>query len=153
MKALFISACLVAVIASQASAQFFNASHVPLECKLVVQNLYPKATGIQWTKQQEGYEAAFLLHHKPHFILFDLQGAFVAEVAVLSPKALPRRIRKHLHDTYKSFRLEDALMLTTSNGDIRYETQIAAAEEEFKLIFNNSGYIIEVMPLTSEVAE
>lgn len=141
------------MIATHACAQFFNTSHVPLECKLAVQNLYPKVTGIQWTKEREGYEAAFMLHHKPHFILFDLQGAYVAEVSVLSPRSLPKRIRKHIRDTYKSFRLEDALMLTTSNGEIRYETQIADAEEEYKLIFNDSGYIIEVMPLNSVVAE
>src|ERR1700755_2735423 len=95
VKALLISACLVA--GTYCQAQFFNASHVPKESKIILAELHPKLTSeVTWTKEPEGYEAAFQLHNKAHFVLFDFQGNYLAEASEISKRSLPKKIRKHL---------------------------------------------------------
>jgi hypothetical protein len=153
LKILLMSVCLLTAATTAGFSQFFNASHVPTEAKVSFEIMYPNASEVIWSKQNEGYQVAFTVHHKPRFLLFNVTGGFLVEVSIIKKSALPRRIRQHLRETYGTFRLEDAVMLTNAKGIVRYETQIIHEAEEYNLVFNDSGYVLEVVPLHVAQAE
>jgi hypothetical protein len=136
------------------SAQFFNASHVPTESKIILADLHPRlGSKVTWSQEPEGYQAAFVLRNKPHFVLFDFQGNYIAEASSINKRTLPKRIRKHLRETYKAFRIQQTIVIRSSSGDMLYEARVTHGTEDYKLIFNDSGYILEVLPLPVSITE
>ncbi len=111
------------------------------------------AADVTWSKEPEGYQAFFLLHSKPHYVLFDFQGNYVAEASSIKKGALPKRVRKHLRETYHAFRIQQSLVIKSNTGGLLYEARVTHGTEDYKLIFNDSGYILEVVPLPMTVTE
>jgi hypothetical protein len=142
------------LVGATCSAQFFNASHVPTESKIILADLHPHlGSKVTWTQEPEGYQAAFVLHNKPHYVLFDFQGDYRAEASTISKRSLPKRIRKHLHETYRAFRIQQTIVIKSSSGAMLYEARVTHGVEDYKLIFNDSGYILEVLPLPVSITE
>jgi len=152
VKVLLISICL-ATVPLGARGQFFNYSHVPKEARIVFHDLYPNAADVDWVKAPEGYEAGFVFHKRQRFVLFSSDGKYLGEISEIGKKSLPKRIRKHLRETYAGFRMENAAIIKTIAGEVRYEMQIGHAGEEYKLVFNDSGYVLEVLPIPLALAE
>src|SRR5882757_1793441 len=129
VKALLIPACMIIGTCSQ--AQFFNASHVPTESKIILAGLHPNlGSQVSWTKEPEGYEASFMLHNKAHYVLFDFQGSFIAEASVINRRSLPKRVRRHLRKTYHTFHIEQSVVIKSSGGDLQYQARVSRGEEE-----------------------
>ncbi len=142
------------IVLGSCQAQFFNASHVPKESKIILSDLHPKlGSNVTWTKEPEGYQASFLIHNKAHYVLFDFQGNYVAEASTITKRALPKKVRKHLREAYRTFRIEQSVVIVSSSGDLVYETTLASKTEEYKLIFSDSGYVLEVLPLPAILTE
>ncbi|HWA35882.1 MAG TPA: hypothetical protein VG737_17185 [Cyclobacteriaceae bacterium] len=127
---------------------------MPTESKIILADLHPHlGSEVTWTQEPEGYQAAFVLRNKPHYVLFDFQGNYMAEASTISKKSLPKRIRKHLRETYRAFRIQQSIVIKSSSGDLLYETRVTRGAEDYKLIFNDSGYILSVLPLPVSITE
>ena len=133
--------------------QFFNASHVPTESKVILEQLYPKVKHVTWTKEETGFEAGFVKGKTLHFVLFDLQGNYLGQFSSIRAKALPKLARQHLRETYASFEVEMAMIVETNTGQTRYDVQIGRGDEQYKLLFTEAGYVLEVMPLAVALSE
>ncbi len=153
MKTSIYSVALILFLVNTADAQLFNSSHVPEAAKVSFHQQYPKAKHIIWTKDDQGYQAQFDLHHRTFYVLYDAGGNSIAEIIQISKDKLPRRAKKQLRNNYTSYAIENTIKIISNDGKVTYGTHIGGVEEGFDLVFNSSGFIVSVVPEAADGSE
>ncbi len=134
MKTTMLIASLSFFLILSSQAQLFNSSHVPEAVKVVFHQQYPKGKHISWSKENDTYLAGFTSHHKKYYVIYDTDGAPLAEIVEIHKVNLPRRARKQLHDNYTSYAIENVIKIK-SEGKVTYGTHIGSVEEALDVVF------------------
>lgn len=143
----------IALLASTSSfAQFFNSSHVPEGIKENLKKQFPHARKLEWSKEQNIYQAEFESDHKRIYVVYEPDGNQIAEIIEIHKAKLPRNIKRTLRKDYGQFGFVGANIILT--GDKKgFEAEVAKAEEAYNLVFNESGWLMSVEPVAPPTDE
>jgi len=137
---------LLVLLATSASAQFFNSSHVPEGIKENLKGQFPHARKLEWSKESGAFQASFNSHHKRIYVLYNVDGTEIAQITEIHKAKLPHNVRKTLRKNYNTFNLIGANVIQTRN-EKGFEAEVMKAQEAYNLIFNERGWLMSVEPV------
>ena len=120
-----------------ASASFAQ-KEVPTTAKTAFTKAFPNATKVKWDKENNDFEANFVLNGKEMSAVYDSNGILMETEEAIKISELPDGVadyvRKHYHDTI----VKEASKITKANGEINYEAEIKGKD----VLFDSSGKFI-----------
>jgi hypothetical protein len=138
-------------IGTYAFAQFFNSSHVPQIIKENFKEHFPHTRKLVWKKEEGGYRAAFDLHHKRMYVLYEQDGTEVGQAMEIHKAKLPHNIRKTLRKNYNTFQLVGAAKIQ-SGKEKGFEMEVVKGKEAYDLVFNENGWLVSIDPILASTA-
>ncbi len=132
-------------IAVSVQAQKIKEQDVPAPVRQEFKRLYPNAALDKW-EMEEGnlYEAEFKLGKEEKEALFDKEGKLVkTEVKLASIQDLPILVLERLKKEFPGYRYEEPEKAETADGKILYEVEAEKGNEEYELLFDDKGTLIE----------
>lgn len=126
---------------STAFAQKLKDSEVPVAVRNSFQKQYPKATEVQWDRENGNYEASFDLSKVDNSVLLDATGKVLETEVEIEISQLPAGIIDYVKAHYKNMTVKEAAKIADATGVITYEVEIKGMD----LIFDRAGkFLIEI---------
>jgi len=105
-----------------------------------INQLYPRATSIQWEMEKENFEAEFLLDGREVEILFSPSGTVIAEDKEVLVSELPESVMRSFNKEYSRFKITQAFLLWT-NEHVQYKLIASSVKDRIHLWIDDSGTI------------
>ncbi len=134
---------LCAVFASIAvNAQTVAAAQVPSAVKKAVMMKYPKASGVQWEKQQANYEAQFMLGNNWTTAAFNAAGQWLQTSSFLEATALPASITASINKEVPGAEILSATSVDKAKGGKIFMVQAATEIDTYDFTYNADGSMV-----------
>ncbi len=131
MKNVLFSLLFLFCIA-QLNAQRISTEKVPAAVKTAFQKAFPKATDIDWEKENNAFEAEFELETGEEITaVFSPEGVLLEIEQEMTVSTLPQPVL----DALKGKRIKEASKITKADGAIVYEAEVKRKD----LLFDASG--------------
>ena len=135
-------------------AQDIKTSVVPEAVKQSFSKLYPKATDVEWEKEEGNYEAQFKHNKEKTDVLFTAAGKHIqTETKLASASELPAAIANTLKKDFSGYEVEETEKVMTAEGKQLYKVKAEMKEKEYELLFDASGVLLKKTEEPSEKKE
>ncbi|MDB5258179.1 MAG: hypothetical protein JWM14_2874 [Chitinophagaceae bacterium] len=141
MKKLLIIA-IPLLTAFSSCAQEIPQSSVPSVVVNAFQQKFPKASGIEWEKKGDLYEAEFDLKFEDHKVLIDGTGKIVKHKEEINAADLPAVVKETIKKGFSTYKIDDADRIETQ-GLVIYKVELENSKEDKKIYIGEDGKIID----------
>jgi uncharacterized membrane protein YkoI len=126
-----------------AYAQKIKEAEVPAAVKDGFKKQYPNAKVSEWEKEGANFEAEFKHNKVETSVVIDATGSILETEVEIAVKELPAAATEYITKNYAGYKVEEAVKITDSKGNISYEAEVEKGKEEFDLIFDSKGGFIK----------
>ncbi len=141
MKTIKILAIAI-LLTGVASAQDVPQSQVPSVVVNSFKKEFPKASDVEWEKQNDQYNVEFEIGFFTDYkAWFDPTGKMIKYTEEIWNSKLPETIKNTIKTQYKGYRIDEAKKIT-ENMVVTYSVEIEKGNDELKLVFSNDGKLI-----------
>lgn len=140
MKTIGIFALLAWLVSFQAGAQDISKQQVPAVILNNFQKSFPKATDIEWKKQNDLYKVEFEIGfwNDDRSAWYTTEGDLIRFKEDIAKKDLPAAVLAAIEKDYKNYWVKDAERITEKNKKT-YKVELRSFTEEWNIIFDESG--------------
>lgn len=132
-------------VTSIASAQDLSSSDIPEPVLKAFSNENSNASNVEWEKDRENYKVEFFTRLVEHEIWYSETGEVVKKVNEMDPEELPDAVTEAINLRYEGFNMDEVEM-TWENDETTYKVELANGKEEWKLIVDAEGNILQELP-------
>ncbi len=134
-----------ALIATEAmNAQDMKTSEVPKSFTDGLLEIYPKATDIEWEKNDPDYKVEFELGRMEHEVWFSKNGNTVRVQKEITKSQLPKALMDIINRDYPNYKI-DAVESNEKDGRTTYEVEFEKGwNEELKITFTVDGKVLNI---------
>ena len=136
-KIIFIS--IAAIIGFSACGQKLKKEDVPSVVTAKFKTLYPIIEDVNWSKENNIYEAEFDLNKVETSASFDVKGNLVETETEIAVANLPATITKYLEKNLPGEKIKEASKITDSKGVITFEAEVNNVD----YVFDKDGNFIK----------
>jgi uncharacterized protein with ATP-grasp and redox domains len=147
MKTILVALAMMLAI-TQGNAQKISAKDVPANVKSSLEKNYA-VKDVDWDKEGTNYEASFEQNGKDISLLFDASGAVLVTETEIKKDELPQSVLDTLTKDFAAYKIEETAKIET-NGKISYEVEVEKGKQNFDLIFDVNGKLLEKLPKKEE---
>ena len=138
MKYLLLLTVFFPVFSFVSCSQDIPANEVPSVVINALKAKFPEATGIDWEKKQDLYEAEFDFGKTEFSVLIDSNGKLILHKQDIKKRDLPTNITSVLNSNYKKFRIDDVEKLE-KDGITYYQAELKGNGKVARLVFSAEG--------------
>jgi len=120
-----------------------KAADIPAVVKKSLQEKYPEAIKIKWTREGAGYEADFDFKDSEISVTLDPQGQIIETEQEIEFSALSDAIRVYMQKNFSGKKIKETTTITDSKGTINFEVAV----KKIDLIFDKSGALLKKITL------
>ena len=143
MKYLVLMIALSIAFFLQSWEQKMDDNNPPEKVKTVFSKQFPEAKKVEWEQVNEReWEAEFRMDGKEYSANFSTDGQWMETEFEIKKSDIPENIKTILAVNFKDYEIGKAEITETSSGKF-YEFEIEQGEQEFEVIFDAQGNIIE----------
>ncbi len=141
MKKLLVllSGLLLGIV--MAHAQNIPQAQVPSVVLNAFKKEFPKASDIEWELKGEDYEVEFEIGFTDHEVTLDKTGKIIKHKHDIKQADLPQAIASAIAKDYAGYRASD-FSKTISNGTTTYKLDLKKGQDEWEIVFDESGKIL-----------
>ncbi|WP_316809098.1 hypothetical protein [Pedobacter agri] len=132
MKKISYVIALLIIVTTAIKAQKLNTNKVPFAVKSAFSKTHPKLSKVSWSKENENFEAEFILNEKKTSEAYTSNGDFVESEVEIKFAALPSVVKKKLKDQ----KVAETAKITKANGKVIYEAEVKGKDLLFDAIGN-----------------
>lgn len=115
-------------------------SDVPEAVKSKLGNLFPGYSGVQWTKHDADYHAAFSYDDASVMVKFAESGKWLVSESEYKLENLPRSLQKHVSSNFAQFNVDKAVMVETKDlSEYRIEMTDTISKKPLIAYYDISG--------------
>lgn len=133
----FVIIAVAMLLTTLAYSQKVKEKNVPEAVKTAFQKLYPSIDDVDWTMEDQYYEAEFEINDTDHAVLLDATGKLIETEIEISVDQLPAKTLEYL----KGKKIKEAAKITDAKGTVTYEAEVKRKD----LIFDKNGNFIKEM--------
>lgn len=116
---------------------------VPATVREALLSTFPEATGIDWEKKGEDYEADFDVDRVDHNAMLNASGTVLKHKYDIPETDLPEAIRATISQNYANHKIDDPEVLV-QNGDTLYQVELDhMTSMDEKLVFSADGQKVD----------
>lgn len=116
---------------------------VPATVREALLSSFPEATGIDWEKKGEDYEADFDVDRVDHNAMLNASGTVLKHKYDIPETDLPEAIRATISQNYANHKIDDPEVLV-QNGDTLYQVELDhMTSMDEKLVFSADGQKVD----------
>lgn len=123
-----------------ACSQRLSAQETPALVKNTLKARFPEATAVEWEKQQDLFEAEFMLDQQEYCVLIDAAGSIQLIKQDISPQQLPAAVTQAIRKHHPAYQVDEAEKLE-KNGRQYYQVELEKGRQEQNLVFGADGRI------------
>lgn len=112
-------------------SQDIKESDVPSVVKSMFSTMYPNITNTEWEMENGKYEAEFKENGTETSVLFEQNGTYIQKEVEIPVSSLPSDIIDYAKKTLKVDKINEASLITSSDGTITYEAEIGKEDYIF----------------------
>lgn len=125
-------------------------SDVPDAVKSAFVQRFPDITKVRWEiEDAASWEAEFKLKNVAYSSVFSVQGEWLETEHEIGKSEIPAPIQVILDRDFMGFNLKEAEMAEKPEGNF-YELEVGKGEEEWELIFDSVGQLVNKISRTKE---
>jgi hypothetical protein len=121
------------------NAQKLKDSEVPSAVKEAQEQLYPKIKVSKWEKEENLYEASFLVNKIETSTVYDPAGALMATETEIAPSELPANVTHYVKRVLGGKKITDASKILDATGSLSYEAEV----EGIDYLFDSNGTFVK----------
>lgn len=138
------------MLSTGACAQEHSDEEIPETVKTAFSQKFPAAKKVSWGMESATeWEAEFKLDGKEYSANFLTDGTWHETEHEIKKVDIPEAIRQTLAKDFAGYEIEEAEISEKSNGSV-YELAVEKGEEEWELVFDISGKLIEKKAIEEE---
>lgn len=153
MKKLIFTLLCAVFVSIAVNAQTLTAAQVPPAVKKAVMMKFPKASGVQWEKQQANYEAQFMLGNNWTTASFDAAGQWLSTSSFLDPEALPANISAAVKKEIPGSEILSVTATEKAKVGKTFLVQAATEVDTFDLVYKVDGTMVSKTQVVYEEEE
>jgi uncharacterized membrane protein YkoI len=143
MNKYLVTAAIGLLFSASAFAQESSEKAIPVAVKTAFSQKFPTAKKVNWDLESATeWEAEFKQDGKEYSVSFSLDGTWLKTEQEIKKSDLPEVIKQTLAKDFDGFRIEEAEISQTPEGSV-YEVKVEKGEEEWELVFDANGKLIE----------
>ncbi|MFL9835333.1 PepSY-like domain-containing protein [Chryseobacterium terrae] len=144
MKNLFLAISILGLSFNHISAQDIHQSEVPSVILNHFQKTFSKASDIEWEIKGNLYEVEFEAGFlgDDHKVLYSRDGKMVRHEEEISKNNLPKSVLSSIKRSFNGYRTDDIKKIT-EGGKAIYNVELKNYSQEWKVIFDSQGRILE----------
>lgn len=142
MKTNIILITALLLFSGRAFAQDLRENEVPANVLKAFQGMFSTASDIEWERNIDYYKVDFDVNRNDHEVWYNANGEMLKHEEEIKNKDLPRAILDTIEREFDSLQIDDAEKITEA-GTITYKVDLENYNEEWKVIFNENGKVIE----------
>jgi len=144
MKNLILTISILGLSITNISAQDIRQSEVPSVILNHFQKSFPKAADIDWEIKGNYYEVEFETGFlgDDHKILYSRDGKLVRHEEEISKSNLPKTVLASIKRSFNGYRTDDIKKIT-EGGKIIYNVELKNYSQEWKVVFDAQGRILQ----------
>lgn len=124
-------------------AQDLSKREVPSVILNNFQNIFPKASDVEWEKKGTEYKVEFEIGYwnNDQSAWFDSEGKLLRHKEEISKKDLPKNIYDQIQQDYKWYIISEIERITAEQKTT-YQVELKSFTKEWKIIYDESGAIL-----------
>ncbi|PZX57616.1 putative PepSY-like beta-lactamase-inhibitor [Algoriphagus ratkowskyi] len=131
------------LLSTVACAQEHSDEKVPEAVKTAFSQKFPAAKKVSWDMESATeWEAEFKLEGNEYSANFLADGTWQETEHEINKADIPEAIKQTLAKDFAGFKIEEAEISETAQGSV-YEVAVEKGEEEWELVFDPNGKLIE----------
>lgn len=144
MKNLILTISILGLSITNISAQDIRQSEVPSVILNHFQKSFPKAADIDWEIKGNYYEVEFETGFlgDDHKILYSRDGKLVRHEEEISKSNLPKTVLASIKRSFNGYRT-DNIKKITEGGKVIYNVELKNNSQEWKVVFDAQGRILQ----------
>ena len=116
---------------------------VPATVREALMSSFPNATGIDWEKKGEDYEADFDVDIVDYSAMINSSGTVIKHKYDIAATELPEAIRTAIGQNYADHKIDGPEVLV-QNGDTLYQVELDhSTSKDEKLVFSSNGQQVD----------
>lgn len=116
---------------------------VPAAVREALMSSFPNATGIDWEKKGEDFEADFDVDRVDYNAMLTASGTVIKHKYDIPETELPEAIRATITQNYAEHKIDDPEVLV-QNGDTLYQVELDhTTSKDEKLVFSSDGQQVD----------
>ncbi|MGL2986370.1 PepSY-like domain-containing protein [Flavobacterium sp. RSSA_27] len=128
------------VLSTIAFAQKVKDTKVPEIVSKSLISKYPCAKKVKWDKEENNYEASFVINKTENSVLFNANGKIIETEVEITAVQLPKSIVNYISKNYKNQKVKEAAKIISEKGIVTYEAEIKGKD----LLFDENGKLLSV---------
>lgn len=138
------------LLSTSACAQENSEKDVPETVKTAFTQKFPSAKKVSWEMESPSeWEAEFKLDGKEYSSNFSTEGIWKETEHEIKTSEIPDLILNILEKDFAGFKIEEAELSETSETSL-YEIAVEKGEEEWELVFDANGKLIEKIAIEED---
>lgn len=138
------------MFSASACAQEHSEKDVPAAVKTAFAQKFPEAKKVSWDMEDETeWEAGFKLDGKEYSANFLTNGMWQETEYEIKKSDIPEAIKQTLVKDFDGYEIEEAELSETKEGKL-YEIAVEKGEEEWELVFDMKGKLVEKKAIEEE---
>ncbi|MBW3524496.1 MULTISPECIES: PepSY-like domain-containing protein [unclassified Chryseobacterium] len=144
MKNLILTISILGLSINNISAQDIRQSEVPSIILNNFQKTFPKASDIDWEIKGNLYEVEFETGFlgDDHKVLYSRDGKLVRHEEEISKSGLPKAVLASIKRSFNGYRTDDIKKIT-EGGKVIYNVELKNYSQEWKVVFDAQGKILQ----------
>jgi uncharacterized membrane protein YkoI len=131
------------LLSAGACAQGHSEKDVPVAVKSAFSQKFPDAKKVSWDMESATeWEAEFKLDGKEYSANFLTDGTWQETEHEIKTTEIPESIKQILAQDFAGFKIEEAEISEKSDASV-YEVAVEKGEEEWELVFDTNGKLLE----------
>ena len=118
------------------------AARVPGAVSTALRSAHPAATDVEWTREDDGYEASFAESGSDVSVVFSASGAVQETETEIAVADLPAAVRRTLDRDYAGRTVSEAARIVAADGAVTYEAELTQGGRTVDVVFDASGAVV-----------
>lgn len=153
MKKLILVAMSIAIGFGSSCERKESNKNVPEAVKTAFSQKFTNAEGVEWSQEDDTeWEAEFEMNGKEYSANFSNDGKWKETEYEIKPSELPKAVQLTISQEFSDYEIESAEISKTVDGEV-YELAIEIDDEEFEVVIDANGKIIEKKKASEEEDE
>ena len=127
------------IVSFSACAQKLKKEVVPAVITAKFKTLYPSIEDVNWSKENNIYEAEFDLNKVQTSVSIDAKGNLIETETSISVNDLPDIVTKYINKNIPGEKIKEASKIIDANNIVTYEAEVKGAD----YIFDKDGNFIK----------
>ncbi|MGZ4043066.1 MAG: PepSY-like domain-containing protein [Bacteroidia bacterium] len=134
---------LIILVVSMLLCVAAKAIEVPDAIEKAFSQKFPAAKKIKWEKENNEYEASFILDKKEVSVTYTADGQLKETETEIAVAELPRAVSDAINKQYPNTRIHEASKITRADNSIVYEAEVKIKNKKTDLLFEENGNAVK----------